>query len=89
MKEFLVKLGITQDPVEKDGNFVIDLYDSDEYARVYSKLDKSDLIEEDPEASQVTLENSSIQYISEDDKYTLTLNADFDGDVYTLVVREN
>lgn len=89
MKEFLVKLGITQEPVEKDGNFVIDLYDSDEYARVYSKLDKSDLIEEDPEASQVTLENSSIQYISEDDKYTLTLNADFDGDVYTLVVREN
>lgn len=90
MEEFLKKLGIEGDTtVDEDGCLIVNLLDSDDYARAYSKLDKSDLVEEDETASQVTLDNSSIQYISEDDKYILTLLADFDGDVYTLSVRES
>lgn len=90
MEEFLKKLGIEGDTTtDEDGCLVVNLLDSDDYARAYSKLDKSDLVEEDETASQVTLDNSSIQYISEDDKYILTLLADFDGDVYTLSVRES
>ena len=90
MEELLRQIGINDSPTRKDDStYVIDIHDSDEYARYYGKLDKSDLVEEDEESSQITLENSSIQYISEDNKYTLTLLADFDGDVYSLVIREN
>ena len=90
MEEFLNEIGIKGDLVRSNnGNYVINLVDSDDYARCYSKLDKSDLVEENEESSQVTLENSSIQYISEDEKYTITLLGDFDGDVYSLTIREN
>lgn len=89
MEELLRKLGIVDKPTEKEDSYIIDIQDSDEYARYYSKLDKSDLLEEDDESSQVTLENSSIQYETTDGKFSLTLLADFDGDVYTLVIKEN
>jgi len=88
MEDFLRQLGITAQSVkQEEGQLIVDLLDSNDYARAYSKLDKSDLVEEDEESSQVTLENSSVQFLS--DKYTITLLADFDGDVYTLIVREN
>jgi len=89
MEEFLRKLGIVDSITKTDEGCTVDLPDSDAYAKTYSKLDKSNLLEEDDENSQITLDNSSIQYISTDDKYTLTLLADFDGDVYKLNVREN
>jgi len=90
MEELLKKIGITEMPNKTDdGNFVIDILDSDEYAKYYSKLDRSDLVEEDDDSSQMSLDSSSIQYISNDDKYTLTLLADFEGDTYSLVIREN
>ena len=89
MEELLRELGIDAVPTRTDKGYTVDIADSDEYARYYSKLDKSDRLEEDEENSQVTLENSSIQYTSDDDKYTLTLLADFDGDVYKLNIREN
>ena len=89
MEELLRKIGINETPTKTDNGYVINLNDSDEYGRYYSKLDKSDLVEEDDESSQVTLENSSIQYLSEDGKYLFTLLADFDGDIYTLTIKEN
>lgn len=89
MEELLRKIGINATPTQTDEGYTIDIADSDEYARFYSRLDKSDELEEDEENSQVTLENSSIQYMSNDDKYTLTLLADFDGDIYKLNIREN
>ena len=88
MEEFLKKLGIFEKPVESDDNsLVINIEDSDEYGRYYSKLDRSNLIQEDEDASQVALDSSSIQYLSDD--YTLTLLADFEADVYSLVIRPN
>lgn len=90
MEELLRNLGINEIPNKSDdGNYVIDILDSDEYARYYSKLDRSDLVEEDEDSSQMSLDSSSIQYLSNDDKYTLTLLADFEGDTYSLVIREN
>ena len=35
-------------------------FDSDDYGKYYSKLDKSYLIEEDEESSQITMETSCI-----------------------------
>ena len=88
MEEFLRKLGIYEKPVESDdGCYVIDIEDSDDFGRIYSKLDRSDLVDEDEDASQVALDSSSIQFTS--DEYLLTLLADLEGDTYSLVIRPN
>ena len=88
MEDFLKEIGISQKPVKSDSRtYVIDIPDSNEYGRIYSKLDRSDLVDEDPESSQITSTVSSIQFIGED--YILTLLADFDSDKYKLTIREN
>ena len=87
MKEFLTRIGIT-DPgsFDKDGNYVIDFDTSREFNNVFAKLDKSDEVEENENASNITLEMSSIQYMS--DNYILNLTADFSQDIYKLVLTE-
>lgn len=88
MNELLKQLGIDAEPVKGEGgSYNIDIEDSNEYGRYFSKLDKSDLVEEEQDASSVNFENSSIQFTN--DKYTLTLLADFENDTYSLNIREN
>lgn len=88
MEEFLKELGIDRKYEQSDsGSYVIDLKDSIDYGRIYSILDRSDLIDEDSESSQVTEDTSSVQYSN--DEYTLTLLADFNEDQYKLTIREN
>ena len=88
MKEFLQHLGITKEgEYTDDNNYFIDLEDDDTYARIYSLLEKTTELEEDEDASQLTAENSSIQYVN--DQYTVTLLVDYDSDQYALVCREN
>lgn len=88
MNELLKQIGIDAEPVKgENGSYNIDIEDSNEYGRYFSKLDKSDLVEEEQDASSVNFENSSIQFTN--DKYTLTLIADFENDTYSLNIREN
>lgn len=88
MNELLKQIGIDAEPVKgENGSYNIDIKDSNEYGRYFSKLDKSDLVEEEQDASSVNFENSSIQFTN--DKYTLTLLADFENDTYSLNIREN
>ena len=88
MEELLRQLGIDAEPVKgENGSYNIDIEDSNEYGRYFSKLDKSDIVEEEQDASSVNFENSSIQFTN--DKYTLTLLADFENDTYSLNIREN
>ena len=88
MNELLKQIGIDAEPVKcEDGSYNIDIEDSNEYGRYFSKLDKSDLVEEEQDASSVNFENSSIQFTN--DNYTLTLLADFENDTYSLNIREN
>lgn len=89
MEEFLKELGITK-PGRKNENgfYVIDIDDSDEFGRIFSRLDKSDLVDEDEESSSITLDSANITYLGDD--YTITLMADFENDTdYKLVMREN
>ena len=46
-QEFAKQLGITQEGSYVDGVYVINLEDSNEYSRVYTILDKSDLCDLD------------------------------------------
>ena len=88
MNELLKQIGIDAEPVKgENGSYNIDIEDSNEYGKYFSKLDKSDLVEEEQDASSVNFENSSIQFTN--DKYTLTLLADFENDTYSLNIREN
>ena len=88
MNELLKQIGIDAEPIKgENGSYNIDIEDSNEYGRYFSKLDKSDLVEEEQDASSVNFENSSIQFTN--DKYTLTLIADFENDTYSLNIREN
>lgn len=88
MKEFLRKIGIYKDgEFTDDGNYFIELEDDDEYARFYSLLDKTNELVEDEDASQLTQDNASIQYVN--DKYTITLLSDYESDQYALICREN
>lgn len=86
MKEFLKNLGITRDgEYTKNGAYVIDIKDYDEYSKYFSLLDKSDL-QEEQDTAQITIHTTSVTYTS--DRYQLVLQADLDEDMYKLVVTE-
>ena len=87
MKDLLRKLGIMEEGTRTSNhNYVIDLEDSDHFNRIFSKLDKSDLVEENEDSSVVNLEVTNILYIA--DGFSLNLIADFEQDIYKLVVSD-
>lgn len=88
MDKLLNELGITEKPEKTDDNsYTINITDSNEYGKYFSKLDNSSLVTEEQDASSVSFENSTIQYTYEN--YTITLLADFENDIYSLNIREN
>lgn len=87
MKELLSKIGITDAGYfSKDKNYVIDFENSDAFNKAFSKLDKSDLVEENEDSSVVNLNVTNVMYITDD--FSLNLIADFSADTYKLVVTE-
>jgi hypothetical protein len=69
--------------------YVIDLEDSNEYGRIYSLLERSDLLELISDTSFLNSENGSMEYQYEDEEGTiiqLSLIANWDNDEYKLVV---
>jgi len=87
LKELLRELHIDKEPIENEnGSYTIDLDNSNEFARYYSKLDKAEFLEEDEEASQVTANTRSIQFVN--DEYTITLIGNFDTDEYKMIIRK-
>ncbi len=86
MEELLKDIGINNTFTRKGNQLIYDIKNGDEYGRIYSLLDKSDLVDEDEESSMITMDNSSIQWVA--DEGTITLIADFNLDEYKLVVRE-
>lgn len=86
MEELLKEIGIDKPISTQDGKAVVDIDDERDYGRIYTLLDRSDLVEEDEESSMITMDSSSIQY--DNDDYVLTLIADFNLDEYKLVIKE-
>ena len=87
MEDFLKQLGINKPVVKGSGGiYTVDLEDSDEYGKMYSLLDKSKLVDEIPDSSQMTYETASIQF--ESDEYLITLLADFEADSYKITIKE-
>lgn len=86
MEEFLKKIGITaKGEYTKNGSYVIDLKDYDEYSKYFSIFENSEL-EEVQDTAQITIHTTNVTYMSED--YQFVLQADLDEDMYKLVVTE-
>ena len=90
MDEFLKALNINNEyTIDEKGSAVIDLNNSNDYVRMFNKLDKSDIVEEDIEVSQITLDASMVQYTSDEYSYRISLMADFKGDTYKMVISKD
>lgn len=85
MEEILKELGITQKgEISKDGQYVVDVTDGDEFGKYYSILDRNDKVEELELNSLLTIHNASLSYKYKE--YQISLVADYDQDVYKLIV---
>ena len=86
MKELLKSIGITAvGNYGNNGDYIIDIESSDKWGSIYTKLENSDLVELQEDSSLLTQDEASLIYLSDDD-YQLVLVADFDNDLYKLVV---
>ena len=87
IRDVLRDLGIAFDgEYSKDGSYIIDLYDSDQFGKIYSLLEKNKDVENLEDLSTLTIHNSNIAYLYDD--YELNLIADFDQNLYKLVITE-
>ena len=87
MEELLKKIGIdAKGEYTKNGVYVVDIKDYNEYGKYFSLLEKSELVDEVQDTSQITLHTTNVTYASED--YQLCLQADLDEDLYKLVVTQ-
>lgn len=86
MEELLKSIGITaKGEYTKNGSYIVDIKDYDEYGKYYSLLDKSDL-DEVQDTAQITLHTTNLTYAN--DQYQVVLQADLDEDLYKIVVTE-
>lgn len=86
MEELLKNIGITATgEYTKDGAYVVDIKDYNEYGKYFSLLEKSEL-EEVQDTCLMTIHSTNVTYASE--KYQIVLQADLDEDLYKLVVTE-
>lgn len=84
MEEFANRLGINYPGEMLNGKYVIPLTDSDEYSKIYTLLDKSDLVELDTSCTLVTDKVSELQYFN--DEFVVKLDANFIDDLYRVVI---
>jgi len=86
IKEFLTQLNITKEGKLEGNKYIINLGDSNAYSRMYTILDKSELVDLDIENISMNEEESKMIYLSDD--YDLTLDANFNDNTYTLTIEE-
>ena len=84
MEEFAKKLGIDFPGDTVNNKLIIPLVNSDEYSKIYTLLDKSDLVELDTSCTLVTDKVSELQYFN--DEFIVKLDANFTDDFYRVVI---
>ena len=85
MEEFLKSIGITaKGEYTKEGAYVVDIKDYNEYGKYFSILDKSSDVEEVQDTCMITYHTTNVTFSSEE--YQIVLQADLDEDLYKLVV---
>ena len=85
IKTILSELGINHEVTKsKDGTYILDIEDMDEFGKYYSLLDRNDNVEELDETSLMTIHNISLNYLYKN--YQFSLISDNDQDSYKLVI---
>lgn len=88
-REYLDNIGISQYGEEtQDNSYVVSIENSNEYGKVFSTLENSDDLDIMKENQVVTEQGSSLMYESLSENFILNLLADFDNNVYQLVITE-
>lgn len=93
IKDILKRLDIQETGSYKDHFYVINLKDSNDYARMYTKLDKNAINTEFPEFAKNTSETTTkiTNYFEVEENgitYDIFLFADFNNDAYYLKIAE-
>ena len=86
MKQLLTTICINLPGHYEGDDYVVDIDNSDMFYRVFSKLDNTDLLDEETESSQVGLDATNVIYSSDD--YSINLIANFENDTYSLICKE-
>lgn len=75
---------------DRQGNYVITLKDSDDFGRVNMLLSRNKDAQTMESNSLITYDNASMlyRYYKDNKKYQLNLLADFDSDLYKVVISE-
>jgi hypothetical protein len=84
MKEFAKQLGIDVEGTMEGSKYIIELSDSNEYSRVYTLLDDSDLVDVDEDATLLTDNVGELLFIGDD--FDVKLVGNFNSDIYRVVI---
>ena len=84
MEEFAKQLGIEFPGEVIDDKYIIPLTNSDEYSKMYTLLDKSELVDLDTSTTLVTDKVSELIYVG--DEFIVKLDANFKEDLYRVVI---
>lgn len=84
MKEFAEQLGLDLDGKMEGDKYIIELEDSDEYSKVYTLLDSSDLVDIDEEATLLTDKVGELLFLG--DEFDVKLVGNFNSDIYRVVI---
>lgn len=87
MKELLKKIGINNPGYYSDSStYVVEMNDSDEYSKAFTKLDNTDLVEELSASSVSNAYVSNVMYVNDD--YSINIIADFESETYKIIVHK-
>ena len=85
VEELISGIGLDGVAEEKGDTFVITLRNSNEYARAYSLLDNSELVDLDPEFVSMSPTETTMLYLA--DEYDVFLRANLVDDVYRVEIK--
>lgn len=95
-QELLKEIGINATG-EKDesGSYIVDIKDYTEFGKFYSKLEHSEIVQEMPFTSLITVHTTDVTYQTtkefeekNSESFLVKIIADLDNDVYRLIVQK-
>lgn len=88
IKDFALKYSLSTDKVDKDNDtYIFALDNSNEYSTLFNKLSKDDSLKLNYDnTSGDILNNLSVDFKA--NEYSITLVADFNDDIYKLILKE-
>lgn len=84
MKEFAQKLGISLEGKVEGDKYIIELANSNEYSKMYTLLDNSDLVDIEEESTLLTDSVSELLFLG--DEFDVKLVGNFSNDLYRVVI---